>query len=101
MSTTQNTLALVLTGRYKGHRPGAVLELPEPEANIVLSSAVGKRLEDTIVEVNAGKFEANFCGKIRTFKSAGGALRALKKVAVPIGIVAPEDLDTELEELED
>ena len=99
MSNTQNTIALVLTGRYRGHLPGAVLDLPEPEANVVLSSAVGKRLEDVITELADGDFAVNVGGKSKTYKTAGGARRALEKVAVPI--VDPEDLEEELEELVD
>ncbi len=98
MTTTQNTIALVLTGRYRGHLPGAVLDLPEPEANVVLASAVGKRLEDVITKLDDG-FEVTLAGKVKLYKTAGGARRALEKAAVPI--VDPEDLDEELEELED
>lgn len=98
MSTTQNTIALVLTGRYRGHLPGAVLDLPEPEANVVLSSAVGKRLEDVITKVEDG-FDVTIGGKVKNYKTAGGARRALEKAAVPI--VDPEELEEELEELED
>ena len=97
MSTTQNTIALVLTGRYRGHFPGAVLDLPEPEANVVLSSAVGKRLEDVITKLDDG-FEVAIAGKVKNYKTLAGARRALEKVAVPI--VDPEDLDEELGELE-
>jgi hypothetical protein len=99
MTATQNTIALVLTGRYRGHLPGAVLDLPEPEALVVLSSLVGRRLEDVITELEDGDFEVTVAGKAKTYKTAGGARRALEKVAVPI--VAPEDLEEELEELED
>lgn len=98
MTTTQNTIALILTGRYRGHLPGAVLDLPEPEAKVVLSSAVGKRLEDVITELDDG-FEVTLAGEVKHYKTAGGARRALEKAAVPI--VDPEDLDEELEELED
>ncbi len=99
MSTTQNTIALVLTGRYRGHFPGAVLDLPEPEAKVVLSSAVGRRLDDVITVLEDGDFEVNLAGKVKTYKTAGGARRALEKAAVPV--VNPEDLEEELEELED
>ena len=98
MSTTQNTIALVLTGRYRGHLPGAVLDLPEPEANIVLNSAVGRRLEDVITKVEDG-YEVTIGGKVKNYKTAGGARRGLEKAAVPV--VDPEDLDEELEDLED
>ncbi len=97
--STPETVALVLNGRYRGHLPGAVLDLPEAEANVVIASAVGRRLEDVITELPDGDYEVTLDGKAKTFKTAGGARRALDKSAVPI--VDPEDLDEELEELEE
>lgn len=99
MSTTENTIALVLTGRYRGHLPGAVLDLPQAEANVVLASAVGRRLADVITELADDDFEVNLGGKSKTYKTAGGARRALERAAVPV--VGPDELEEALEELED
>lgn len=81
--TKPETTAVVMTGRYKHHRPRDVVDLEAADLRIVLAGRRGRLLEDYLTKLGGGYWEVPLRdGTTKKIKGKKAARRELERDAL-------------------